>query len=115
MKKKLNWNIFNTTWSFTFPLSYSVPTPQENVHEIISFSFQIKIDGDSSGLQLKLFQYQTCPFCCKVRAFLDYYGISYDIVEVDPVLRQAIKWSSYRKVPIVVAKVENGYQVGSIV
>nr|CAH7743156.1 unnamed protein product [Callosobruchus chinensis] len=66
--------------------------------------------GDRSGLKLTLFQYQTCPFCCKVRAFLDYYGISYDIVEVDPVLRQSIKWSPYRKVPILVAQMEDGYQ-----
>lgn len=62
--------------------------------------------GDTSGLKLTLFQYQTCPFCCKVRAFLDYYGISYDVVEVDPVLRQATKWSTYKKVPILLALVD---------
>ncbi|XP_015116060.1 prostaglandin E synthase 2 [Diachasma alloeum] len=65
---------------------------------------------DSTGLKLTLFQYQTCPFCCKVRTFLDYYGISYDVVEVDPVLRKEIKWSKYRKVPILLAKVDGGYQ-----
>ncbi|XP_012527154.1 prostaglandin E synthase 2 [Monomorium pharaonis] len=65
---------------------------------------------DSTGLKLTLFQYQTCPFCCKVRVFLDYYGISYDIVEVDPVLRKEIGWSSYKKVPILLAKVEGGYR-----
>ncbi|GBP96524.1 Prostaglandin E synthase 2, partial [Eumeta japonica] len=67
-------------------------------------------DNDTSNLQLVLFQYKTCPFCCKVRAFLDYHGISYDIVEVDAVLRQAIKWSEYKKVPILLAKVDDGYQ-----
>lgn len=72
---------------------------------------QVLTPGDQSGLKLVLYQYQTCPFCCKVRAFLDYYGISYDIVEVDPVLRQAIGWSEYKKVPILVAKLEKGYQV----
>ncbi|XP_046470452.1 prostaglandin E synthase 2 [Neodiprion pinetum] len=66
--------------------------------------------GDNSGLKLTLFQYQTCPFCCKVRVFLDYHGISYDVVEVDPVLRNEIKWSTYRKVPILLAKVDGGYQ-----
>ncbi|CAH1961899.1 unnamed protein product [Acanthoscelides obtectus] len=71
---------------------------------------QVNFLGDRSGLKLTLFQYQTCPFCCKVRAFLDYYGISYDIVEVDPVLRQSIKWSPYKKVPILVAQTEEGYQ-----
>lgn len=96
---------------------------------------------DSTGLKLTLFQYQTCPFCCKVsillqvsqqllslqfssiistmkklirllqvRVLLDYYGIPYDIVEVDPVLRKEISWSSYKKVPILLSKVEGGYQ-----
>ncbi|RWS10990.1 prostaglandin E synthase 2-like protein [Dinothrombium tinctorium] len=61
------------------------------------------IDGVTKlpDLRLILLQYQTCPFCCKVRAFLDYYGIPYDIVEVNPVLRSQIKFSKYRKVPIV--------------
>ncbi|KAF7205332.1 prostaglandin E synthase 2 isoform X4 [Nothobranchius furzeri] len=58
-----------------------------------------KVSGD--GLKLTLYQYKTCPFCSKVRAFLDYYGLEYDIVEVNPVMRQEIKWSSYRKVPIL--------------
>ncbi|KAJ8299981.1 hypothetical protein KUTeg_021500 [Tegillarca granosa] len=48
-----------------------------------------------------MFQFQTCPFCCKVRATLDYYGISYDIVEVNSVFKTQIKWSNYRKVPIL--------------
>uniref|UniRef100_A0A1A8EPB5 Prostaglandin E synthase 2-like n=1 Tax=Nothobranchius korthausae TaxID=1143690 RepID=A0A1A8EPB5_9TELE len=58
-----------------------------------------KVSG--GGLKLTLYQYKTCPFCSKVRAFLDYYGLEYDIVEVNPVMRQEIKWSSYRKVPIL--------------
>ncbi|RWS11411.1 prostaglandin E synthase 2-like protein, partial [Dinothrombium tinctorium] len=49
-----------------------------------------------------LFQYQTCPFCCKVRAFLDYYGIPYNVIEVNPVFRQQLKFSNYRKVPILI-------------
>lgn len=54
-----------------------------------------------SGLTLILYQYKTCPFCSKVRAFLDFYGLPYEIVEVNPVMRQEIKWSAYRKVPIL--------------
>lgn len=42
--------------------------------------------------------------------FLDYYGISYDVVEVDPVLRKEISWSIYKKVPIVLAQTDSGYQ-----
>ncbi|KYN32361.1 Prostaglandin E synthase 2 [Trachymyrmex septentrionalis] len=73
-------------------------------------SRKIVYSGDTTGLKLTLFQYQTCPFCCKVRAFLDYYGISYDVVEVDPVLRKEIGWSSYKKVPILLTQLEGGYQ-----
>ncbi|XP_066138942.1 prostaglandin E synthase 2 [Euwallacea fornicatus] len=83
--------------------------PLSNIPEIKP-SRKVRYANDDSKLRLILFQYQTCPFCCKVRAFLDYYGISYDVVEVDPVLRQSIKWSEYKKVPILVAKTEQGYQ-----
>ncbi|KAF4532122.1 hypothetical protein B566_EDAN004128 [Ephemera danica] len=65
---------------------------------------------DNLNLQLVLYQYQTCPFCCKVRTFLDYHGFSYDVVEVNPVMRQQMRWSTYKKVPILLAQVENGYQ-----
>ena len=53
------------------------------------------------GLKLTLYQYKTCPFCSKVRAFLDYQGLPYEVVEVNPVMRKEIKWSTYRKVPIL--------------
>ncbi|TTJ69864.1 Prostaglandin E synthase 2 [Bagarius yarrelli] len=52
-------------------------------------------------LKLTLYQYKTCPFCSKVRAFLDYHELPYQVVEVNPVMRQEIKWSTYRKVPIL--------------
>jgi len=51
--------------------------------------------------KLTLYQFETCPFCCKVRAFLDYYGISYEKVEVNPMSKKEIKFQSYRKVPFV--------------
>ena len=77
---------------------------------------QIRIDTDNSGLKLTMFQFQTCPFCCKVRAMLDYYGFSYDVVEVNSVTKKQIKWSNYRKVPIIVVdgKGENGFLVSKI-
>ncbi|PIO25690.1 hypothetical protein AB205_0111950 [Aquarana catesbeiana] len=55
------------------------------------------------GVQLTLYQYKTCPFCSKVRAFLDYHQLPHEIVEVNPVMRKEIKFSSYRKVPILLA------------
>jgi microsomal prostaglandin-E synthase 2 len=40
---------------------------------------------------------------------LDYFGISYDIVEVNPVLRTQLKWSEkYRKVPILIVETPQG-------
>lgn len=56
------------------------------------------------GLDLTLYQYQTCPFCCKVRAFLEFYGIPFKIVEVNPVMRQQLKFSKYKKVPILIVE-----------
>lgn len=34
-------------------------------------------------------------------AFLDYYDIPYEIVEVNPLSKKEIKWSDYKKVPIL--------------
>ncbi|KAJ7957891.1 prostaglandin E synthase 2-like [Quillaja saponaria] len=48
-----------------------------------------------------LYQYEACPFCNKVKAFMDYYHIPYNIVEVNPINKKEIKWSDYKKVPIL--------------
>ncbi|KAG8447947.1 hypothetical protein GDO86_015163 [Hymenochirus boettgeri] len=62
-------------------------------------------------LQLTLYQYKTCPFCSKVRAFLDYHQLPHEIVEVNPVMRREIKFSSYRKVPILIANLDSSMQL----
>ena len=38
-----------------------------------------------------LYQYDVCPFCNKVKAFLDYHNIPYDVVEVNPLTKTEIK------------------------
>ncbi|XP_065850637.1 uncharacterized protein [Euphorbia lathyris] len=48
-----------------------------------------------------LYQYEACPFCNKVKAVLDYYDIPYKVVEVNPISKKEIKWSEYKKVPIL--------------
>ncbi|XP_041098694.1 prostaglandin E synthase 2 [Polyodon spathula] len=64
---------------------------------------QMALQSDTGELRLTLYQYKTCPFCSKVRAFLDYHGLHYDIVEVNPIMRKEIQFSQYRKVPILLA------------
>lgn len=51
--------------------------------------------------EITLYQYQVCPFCCKVRAFLDYHRVPYRVVEVNPITKGELHFSpDYRKVPI---------------
>ena len=61
---------------------------------------------------ITLYQYQTCPYCSKARAFLEYYGVKYEKVEVNPVFRRETKSFEYRKLPFIVAE---GLQVKSII
>lgn len=51
---------------------------------------------------MKLYQFQSCPFCSKVRAYCDYNGVKLEKVEVNPVTKQEIEGvaGDYKKVPI---------------
>jgi microsomal prostaglandin-E synthase 2 len=55
-----------------------------------------------------LYQYLTCPFCNKVRAYLDRVKVPYVVVEVEPLRKGELAWSAYRKVPTAIV---NGVQV----
>ncbi|CAI7772889.1 unnamed protein product [Closterium sp. NIES-53] len=57
--------------------------------------------------EVVLYQYEACPFCNKVKAFLDYYDIPYRVVEVNPVGKKELKWSPYKKVPVLVVNGES--------
>lgn len=61
-----------------------------------------------SGLLLNrsnvsLYQYESCPFCRKVRSCLDYHKVPYTIVEVHPLNKKEAKEISddYKKVPVL--------------
>ncbi|KAI0564438.1 Glutaredoxin [Gracilaria domingensis] len=74
------------------------------------FSSIAATTAQSSLPDITLYQYEVCPFCNKVRAYLDYHNIPYRVVEVDPLRKTELKDFSedYRKVPIAVV---NGEQV----
>ena len=50
---------------------------------------------------LTLYQYEVCPFCCKVKAVLDFYKVPYRVVEVSPLTKRQLKWGALRKVPVL--------------
>ncbi|CAK9227677.1 unnamed protein product [Sphagnum jensenii] len=61
-----------------------------------------RVDDKYAPREVVLYQYDACPFCNKVKAFLDYHDIPYKVVEVNPVGKKEIKWSDYKKVPVLV-------------
>mmetsp|Transcript_64523 Transcript_64523/g.120058 ORF Transcript_64523/g.120058 Transcript_64523/m.120058 type:complete len:365 (-) Transcript_64523:113-1207(-) len=56
----------------------------------------------------RLYQYESCPFCRKVRASLDYLKVPYEIVEVNPLSKAETKAIApdYKKVPVLVVEGE---------
>ncbi|XP_045160308.2 prostaglandin E synthase 2-like isoform X2 [Mercenaria mercenaria] len=56
---------------------------------------------DIGNQKFTLYQFQSCPYCCKVRAALDYFGFTYDVVEVNSVTKAQMKFSEYKKVPVL--------------
>ncbi|XP_024990332.1 prostaglandin E synthase 2-like isoform X3 [Cynara cardunculus var. scolymus] len=60
------------------------------------------VSSDLVPKEVVLYQYESCPFCNKVKAFLDYYDVPYKVVEVNPLSKKEIKWSDYKKVPILI-------------
>ena len=51
-----------------------------------------------------IYQYVICPFCSRVKAYLDFCGVEYESIEVDPLLKGEIKKlrTVTKKVPIAV-------------
>jgi glutaredoxin-related protein len=42
--------------------------------------------------QILLYQYAICPFCNKAKALLEYAGVDYRAIEVNPLTKAEIKW-----------------------
>lgn len=55
------------------------------------------------AVSVVLYQYETCPFCNKLRAYLDAVRVPYVLVEVDPLRKGELAWwPDYQKVPLAV-------------
>jgi microsomal prostaglandin-E synthase 2 len=56
----------------------------------------------SASEQITVYQYKICPFCSKVKTYLDYLKVPYDTVEVNPLTKGELGFSKdYKKVPIM--------------
>ncbi|KAL8110249.1 uncharacterized protein LOC141671763 [Apium graveolens] len=65
------------------------------------YAKEMPMSPEKMPKEVVLYQYEACPFCNKVKAFMDYYDVPYKIVEVNPLSKKEIKWSDYKKVPIL--------------
>jgi microsomal prostaglandin-E synthase 2 len=62
---------------------------------------------ENSDLNITLYQYATCPFCNRVKAYLDYVHIDYNVVEVNPMNKKELKSICNKKqVPVAVVNDE---------
>lgn len=50
---------------------------------------------------ITLYQFQSCPFCCKVRALLNFIKQPYEIVEVTPFGMKELDFTDHKKVPVL--------------
>ena len=50
---------------------------------------------------LTLYQFESCPFCSKVRALLNYIDQPYEVVEVSPFGMKELDFTDHRKVPVL--------------
>lgn len=50
---------------------------------------------------ITLYQFQSCPFCCKVRALLNFIKKPYKVVEVTPFGMKELDFTDHKKVPVL--------------
>ena len=50
---------------------------------------------------ITLYQFQSCPFCSKVRTLLNYIDQPFEIVEVSPFGMKELDFTDHRKVPVL--------------
>uniref|UniRef100_A0AAV1UHT3 GST N-terminal domain-containing protein n=1 Tax=Peronospora matthiolae TaxID=2874970 RepID=A0AAV1UHT3_9STRA len=67
-----------------------------------SHSLTDTVNTNRAVPKVVLYQYEPCPYRCKVKAVLDYLKLPYDVVEVNPLTKKETKAvTKYAKVPVV--------------
>ncbi|EDQ89354.1 uncharacterized protein MONBRDRAFT_8222 [Monosiga brevicollis MX1] len=84
------------TWR-TAPVWAEETDPTEQLHAAVTARGLFLHDADVTA-----YIYTPCPFSTKVRTYLDYYRVPYKKVEVDPLKKRQLAFTSYKKVPVVV-------------
>ena len=106
----------NCFWGINFG-SKSCETIQdeenEEVDEVKTFQ-AMSLKYRWKGYKIKLYQYQNCPFCSKVRAFFQAYDIPFEMIEVHPIFKKEVEFSQYKKLPIVTIEKNGEIYVGFI-
>lgn len=60
------------------------------------------VNDTSDSTAIQLYQYAICPFCNRVKALLDYSGLPYKTVEVNPLTKAEIKWYVRNTMPATI-------------
>ncbi|KEP63400.1 UNVERIFIED_CONTAM: prostaglandin-E synthase [Hammondia hammondi] len=69
---------------------------------VVHAATQQTAGSSESNCSVYLLQFESCPFCRKVRACLDFLNVPYTLVEVEPLLKKELKPFGYSKVPLLV-------------
>lgn len=78
------------------------PNPMQTPHIVSELPQGLNL----RDCKVTLYQFESCPFCRKARAVLDFCDVAYDVVEVNPLTKSETKSfaSDYKKVPILVVE-----------
>lgn len=78
-----------------------------------------EVVADPIVFKPKIYQYLICPFCNRVKSYLDYCGIEYETVEVNPLTKGEINFAvEVKKVPIAFingTKVEDSARIIEVI
>jgi microsomal prostaglandin-E synthase 2 len=68
---------------------------------------------------VRLYQYEVCPYCCKVKSVLDYKKVPYEKIEVNPMTHDELSWNKkaydHDKVPVLIDEDETVLESNDII